>query len=392
VNFLRGFVELCGGTEIPQEFALWSGVAGVSCALGRRVWVDMGTYSIYPNFYIVLVAGSGRFRKSTSIGVIENVLRELKPKVNIIAQKITPEGLIDAVRDPLEDTPDRLLCEVCEGFVMADELSTFLNKKSYEAGLAPLLISFYDCKAMFEYRTKGRGLETVSNACLGLLGASTIDWIRNAIPSDAVGGGLTSRMLFIFVEVPPAPVAITSFSSEKRALRHALTKELQRVQTLAGEAKMTPAASEFFTFEYERFYRESSMYDNAALSGYASRRHVHLLKVALVLSACDGNSLEIDVKHLEGAKKLLEEGGCEAGLPRVMRLVMMSAKGSVGDQILTLITRHGRVARSEIIQRFSHICDGRELTEILSTLSSAGMVRAMSDGAIVVYELVKKKL
>ena len=57
-NFLRDFVALSVDTEIPQEFMLWCGISGIGASLGRRVWVDMNTFLIYPNMYIVLLAGS----------------------------------------------------------------------------------------------------------------------------------------------------------------------------------------------------------------------------------------------------------------------------------------------------------------------------------------------
>ena len=97
-HFLRDYVTYNEGTEIPSTFALWCGLAGVSAALGRRVWIDMGPFTIFPNLYVVLVAPSARNRKSTAIGLIENMLREVRPKINIIAQSITPQAMIDALR------------------------------------------------------------------------------------------------------------------------------------------------------------------------------------------------------------------------------------------------------------------------------------------------------
>ena len=211
-NFLRDFANLAKGTEIPPLFALWSGISGVSAILGRRVWMDMGVFTVYPNLFVVLVAGSGQFRKTTSIRLIEKLIRQVDPHPNFISQKITPEALIDAVKIQRTGDDSNLGKEISEGYVLAEELGIFINKKSYEAGMASILIPLYDCADVFEYRTKGRGVEEIRNACFSLLGASTVDWIRDAIPREAVGGGLTSRMIFVFTETPPEPVAIPSLS------------------------------------------------------------------------------------------------------------------------------------------------------------------------------------
>ena len=132
---MRDFVLLCKGTEIPDIFALWCGIAGISCVLGRRLWIDMGTYTIYPNLYVVLVAGSGRCRKSTVVNMIEKLIFQLDPRPNLISQKITPEALIDALKVTEVTEKKIFVRQTSEGFVIIDELSTFLNRKTYELSL-----------------------------------------------------------------------------------------------------------------------------------------------------------------------------------------------------------------------------------------------------------------
>ncbi|MBE3037566.1 MAG: hypothetical protein IMZ62_01945, partial [Chloroflexi bacterium] len=83
-SFLRDFVSLGEGTEVPPIFLLWSGIAGISAALERRCWIDQGSYIVYPNIYMILIAGSGRCRKSTAIGLIENLLIKVEPPINIL--------------------------------------------------------------------------------------------------------------------------------------------------------------------------------------------------------------------------------------------------------------------------------------------------------------------
>jgi len=222
---LRDYLDLVKDTEVPESFAFWCGVAGVSAVLGRRVFLDMGIYRIYPNMFIVLVAGSGKCRKSTAIGMMEDMIWMLTDKPNVISQKITPEALLEALQTGGPSS---------EGFIIVDEPSTFLNKKTYESGLAPLLISMYDCKEHFEYRTKSRGIEVISNSALGLLGGSTVDWIRNAIPEDAIGGGLTSRILFVYQKKPKGPQAFTQVSEEQKVLTKSLLNRLQGMCLLKG--------------------------------------------------------------------------------------------------------------------------------------------------------------
>jgi hypothetical protein len=403
-NYLRNYVRLNQGTEVPNLFAIWCGIAGISCALGRRVWIDMGQYHIFPNFYIVLVAGSGRLRKSTAIGVVERILRSVQPPFNLIAQKITPEGLIDAIKTTETQDATRLLAEKSEGFVIADELATFLNRNSYEAGLASLLIPFFDCKESFSYRTMGRGEQKISNACLGILAASTVEWITNAIPATAVGGGLTSRVIFVYVEEPTAPIARTTYTQEKYELVEWLVKATSRMASYTGEAKLTPEAWEFYDKEYydwvghpgdssqgitPRRGKGFDMAEDPNLSGYFSRRNMHLLKLGIILAVADrpmkDGVVTVEERDLVGARRLLENS--EVNMPMVLSLITTSEQGQLTALARTIIRKGGAngISRPELLRAMSNKIGSRELDMLLDTLEHSSLIRKVITGSTMRY-------
>ena len=55
-NWLSAYVSYTDDTEAPREFHLWSAISAVAGALGRKCWIDMGTFTLYPAFYIIFVA------------------------------------------------------------------------------------------------------------------------------------------------------------------------------------------------------------------------------------------------------------------------------------------------------------------------------------------------
>jgi len=379
-NFLQTYVELHENTEVPPLFALWCGVSGVSCILSRSVWLNMGNYTLFPNLYVILVAGSGRHRKSTAINLMENMLYEVKPPPNIIAQMITPEALIEAIRG----TDDNGQKAVAEGFVVADELSNFLNKKSYDAGLSHVLIPLYDCKNNFEYRTKTKGKVRLKKACLGLLAASTPDWIRGAIPEEAIGGGLTSRMIFVYAKGVMTPVPFPKFGDRERKMQETLVKRLSTLSTLAGPMQLSSEAAEFHAEEYTKFYNSSSLYDNKHTSGYASRRFTHLLKIAMIFSAVESADLIITKGHYIGALETLMSS--EGALSAVIRAITTTEKGSLADSIWDVISRKRKASRVEILQNFSHRLSAEELSKIIETLRLANMITITVEGNKTYYE------
>ena len=384
-NFIKDFTLLAQGTEIPETFMFWCGISAVSMTLGRRVSVNMGTFTIYPNLYIVLVASSGRCRKSTAIDQFEKLASLLDPPLNLISQRITPEGLIDALRmkgnlDEGEDASQEKKKKswYSQGAVIVDELSNFLNKKTYEAGLASLLISLFDCKESFEYRTKGRGVEKIQKACLSLLGASTVDWLRQAIPLDAIGGGLTSRIIFVYNEKIPPPVPRPWLGGERSNTRTGLLLGLQRLQTLNGEFSLTDKAWKLYEELYIDFYHNSVLFLNPGLSGYASRRFVHLLKLAMVFSACDSNSLIIKKHHVQAADFALLE--IEPQMPKVLDLLMATDEGSLREVIYQRIKEKGKISYSRLHALMSHKASKNEIHEHLETLIVARKIEMRSDG------------
>src|SRR5262245_55634202 len=78
-GFLDLYLEYTKNTESPLEFNFWCGLFGISVALGRRSWVEVGMNTVYPNLYAVLIAESGVQRKSSAIRYIKQVLKGLEP-------------------------------------------------------------------------------------------------------------------------------------------------------------------------------------------------------------------------------------------------------------------------------------------------------------------------
>lgn len=378
--FIPGFLELCTGTEIPPLFAGWSAVAGISCALGRRCWVSMGTFTVYPNMYIVLVGGSGLVRKSTSIDMVARILTSLEPQPNLIAQKITPEALIDALASVEEKNGKRLLAANSTGFVLVDELATFLNKNSYEAGLASLLIPFFDCKDTFDYHTKGGGRTHITNCCLGLLGASTVDWLTNAIPESAIGGGLTSRVVFVYQQTAADPVAIPEWGDAKKLLQGTLAKTLQRITMLSGEFTLSPDATELFKTEYYRFKTSGeglALFNDKNISGYASRRHVHQLKVGMIISASEGAERVITVQHLLQAMAMIKD--TEQHLPALYALMTSTDQGILLSTMLSIIKRNGSIDKSILLRELGHKVGVLEADAIMQTLIAQNRIQMIEE-------------
>lgn len=370
MGFIQDYCNLFKGTEIPTEFSIWCGLTGISAVLKRDLWIDQGICHVFPNIYTILVAGSGRCRKSTAIDQMDDMLQSINPPLNIMSQKTSTEGMIQSFHgDNPGSTSD------CVGTVIADELIIFLNRAAYEAGgLGGLLIQLYDCKKKFSYKTIARGKEELTNSCLSWLSGTTIDWLKLAIPIEAVGGGLTSRILFVYLDRYADPVPIPYLDPEKKMIREGLILRLQKFASLRGEVKWTKQARAYYIEQYCDFYRNSPLFDDPTLSGYASRRCVHWLKLSMLFACSEGTPFLIKRAYLKYAENLLDM--TEKNLPKVMSMITSTEKGHNIDWVMKKILKSDKIGitRSDLSRAVSHRIDAKELAGIIETLTLGGRI------------------
>jgi hypothetical protein len=306
-------------------------------------------------------------RKSTAAAMTRKLLVKTNPGPRMIAQKTTPEALIDALKVTRTDDATKLLQETCGGIVVANELVTFINRDTYERGLGALMIELWDCPDKYEYRTRNRPAEEIHFGHLSLLGATTIHSLRDAIPIAAMGDGFTSRTIFVYVDVAAPPVPRPRGSSHFKRTEEDLILHLQSLASMQGEVTMDDEAGEYFDNEYRRFYK-SSLFDDPQFQAYASRRSIHLLKVAMCLMAAEGGGMVLHQHHLQGAKVLLED--VEGKMRAVFDRISMTEGGSLTEEIFSMIKSApgGLVPRAAVLRKFGHRISAQDLLKIMETL------------------------
>jgi hypothetical protein len=383
---LEAICKYTEDTEVPAVFSVWTGVATVSAVLGRDCFIDQGYFTIYPNVYIVLTAGSARCRKSTSIKISEDLLSQVRPAVNTLSQKMTPQALIETLSTMDGELGDTDIVPSAVGIAVVDELSTLIDKDSFRNGLIALLTDLYDCND-FEYRTRGRGKELVKNPCLSVLGGSTIQWIKESIPEVAIGGGFTSRIVFVYKESREKLVAWPRMSPENEKRREDIIHDLCEIATMRGPFGISNEVIEEYEKEYINFYNHSPLMTDSGLSGYANRRHHILLKVAMIVSASRRDDRIITKPDLDVAINLLRKA--EVDMPKVLRTIEANQTGNIFEQILRFIMERQTVNRQQLIRRFRNKMTSQELDVFMSTLEDEGTIVSEVSGKNIKYIFTK---
>ena len=366
-NWVNSYMEYTLDQESPKAFHQWVAMGVLSACIGRNVWIPRVKYTTFPNLYIVLVAGSAKCRKSVSISIGREILNGLKEPPTIFAQKITTEALIEA----LEKTKKN---DACFGLICASELSVFLGSDAIKSGIIPTLTDLYDSPKEWVYHTRGRGKETLKNITLSMLGASTKDWLRTSIPAEAIGGGFTSRVIFVFEDAPSKLILFPEDQKHDQQRKDDLIHDLELIRKIYGQVVFSPKAIQL---SWDWYQSESCVIHEEKVDGYFGRKHDTLFKVATILSISESSELIVHEHHIESALKLLERN--EKHLNTVMESVTSTSFGGNTDKVFQIVKKFRRLSHADLLQKCWRYATATEIAEMIKTLVESGEIKQQLD-------------
>jgi hypothetical protein len=331
-----------------------------------------GHSEIYPNQYVVLIGPSG-VRKGEPLKIAKKFLTSIGS--NLIAESITREALIRRMKGDKTTYHTGEVKMQSAVSLVSEEFSVFLADKA-PSFLADLT-DWYDSGEKWTYETKNQGTDEVLGLCVNILAAMAPDWIPVTLPQSAIGGGFTSRILFIVEHRKGKNISNPNTLGANDPLRKALEADLEMIQTLSGEMEFDRDAME----EYERWYlREekrtaagSPAISDPKFAGYVSRRATHLKKISMACSAARSNSLTISRMDLLRARTLMEQA--EVQMAEVFGKFGRAANAEMTQTVLEYVKGKGRVRRSEVMQMFYRDIDSTTMEVIESTLIASRFMR-----------------
>lgn len=382
-DWLDGYLKYTYETEPPTSYHTWVGLSLIAGSLQRKTYFKWGHDTLYPNLYVVLVGPSGRARKGTAMNIGKDIISSIDT-IRVASESITREALIRDMKDAVnqfQDTSTGRMIFHCSMTVMSEELSVFLRKN--DNGFLSDLTDWFDSRDTWTYRTKGAGTDKIQGVCVNLLGATAPDWLPSILPQEAVGGGFTSRIIFVVEEDKGKTVAEPKFTEELHNLRISLKKDLEKISLINGEMRFTPEAKTLYVDWYNDFERQiregKTVIDDPRFAGYLDRRATHLRKVAIVCSASRSNDLEITAEDFKRADKLLHS--IEIKMPKAFGGLGRATYSEMADKVITYIKEHGEVKRSDLLRKFYRDIDPDTMMMIQSVMEQMKIVRIAQDPA-----------
>lgn len=372
-DILTAYLRFTDNTESPRSYHLWAGISVLCGALERRTWMRWGHSVIYPNQYIVLVGPSGN-RKGEPVVIAREFLRDID--VDPVPEAITRQALVKRLKQGIKQFShgSRIMFQ-CPLTGVFEEFAVFLGEG--DAKFLAWLTNWYDSRDRFTYDTKGAGTDEVMGVCFNLFGSTAPDWIPLVIPMTAIGGGFTSRIIWVVEHRKGRIIPNPNEFAVDTKLRSAIVRDLQQVATIIGEYEFESAALEAYEVWYQKqedaLQQGRSPIKDPRFSGYVSRRATHVKKIAMASAASRSNALVVEEFDFNRALRMLEQ--VEEAMPAVFSSVGRSQYSVQTDSVMEFIRKRKEVKRSELLRMLYYDIDVRTLDVVEENLKAMGLMK-----------------
>lgn len=311
-SFLNEYIEFVSEfTETKHLIHVWSIITSVSALIGRSRYMTFGASRIYPNIYAMVVGDPGT-RKSTAIKLAKYLCEEAGYG-EFAFESGSKESYFNSLARKNEENPLDISLEVkrtyngielwepplgeSHSFICSDEFDQFIgiHNMSFISALGDL----WDRDSDYRYETIKHGIKVIRKPYVSILGGTTPSTFSFMFPAQSIDHGFLSRLIMIPCKGLEQKLALPPEPNEDKQAK--IVNTLFTILTEAPrEIKRTKEADRIFTHIYKNW---ASPFDSR-FAGYASRRHVHLLKLTLVLSALKSKQ-QVDDEILIEANTLL---------------------------------------------------------------------------------------
>lgn len=365
--------------EAPDIFHFWVAISLIATALKRNVYIDRDAYQVYPNQYIFLVAKSGLCKKSAAMDIGLDLIRKIE-NITVVHGRATVEGLIELMKRASPD-PKGVIKPDGSMLLHADELAYLFGKASYITDLITFLTAAYSSKANLDFLTRKKGLEKVRNPCPTILAGTTPEQMGDIFPSLVLSSGFMARILLIWGE----EVKRIAKPSLRKEMEDALINDLGCIAQLCGEMMMTEEADNYFNDWYDALIPPGL----SELIAFFQRKHDHVLKTAIVISAAESDEMKVTLKHLLAAIAAVEY--VEERIPDAIASIGATIQSSIADQIVNVLRLRDPVpvSHSVVLRRvYRRLTYGaQEFKQIIDSLKESDRIKEIADAKGVFYKL-----
>ena len=371
-SYLSEYMEYASElTDAPAQFHVFSGLSVLSTVIGNSVYIPWGDGKLSPNLWIVMIAPSSIYRKTTAIRIGCNLIRHID-ETKVFPDEFSPESILHV----LEQRP--------QGLFFWGELRSKLAyfQRSYMAGMQSMLTELYDCPPVYRRTLLGNSFR-VNNPCIGILAASTKEWLRASITEGEMKGGFLQRFMFVLAHSKEKHFAVPAEKDMHK--QNALVMMLNRIRSCEWKIDLTDILDAFTEWHFKHEQEAMSADNEEVLASFYARLDTYCIKltmlyeIAMQMKSTDFpfGELRPSMPALTYAINLIDYAKVTINYMLSDELVF-SKEMANRQKVLGLIENKPGISRRNLMQNANLL--KRDLDLILETLEGEGTIGIRKEG------------
>lgn len=383
MSFVGDYVSFFKEYESPTSFWKWSAYSAVSAVLRDSVFIKQGEITTFPNIFVLILAQSAG-RKGHPVNSSQRMI-EAVGNTKVISGRSSIQAIVDELGHTETSAKTGKMVKGGSAIFIASELAAGLV---CDDAAISILTDIYDYKQNFKHHLRSTGRLKIDKIVFSMLAASNAELLKSVYTGAAIFGGLLGRTFLITPSEYRQPNSLFDQGSDLETYA-AIVAQLREIGNLNGQITVSNSAKLEYENWYKPFYR--SLEGKGDKSGILGRIHMNIVKLAIILMACD-LSMQLDKKHIEEA---ISES--MALLPNYQQFTMSSGKSTISEAggllITELLSAAGHcISRKKFLQAHWLEVDSDLLDKCVTTLDGGGLVSVQMNGNELTYFLTKKAI
>lgn len=368
------FMQYTDGLPSPPIFRKWAGLSMIAGCLERRVWTKALRVKICPNLWVLIVGPPGG-GKSTSINVVSDIWTSTGD-LNVAPTSLTKAAFEEQLLEKQRMMPNGERHHALN--IASSEFGVLVPKHDLE--FLNTLNDIYDCRNIYERKTKSGGLTKIEYPHLNMIAGSTPKYLGAILPEAAYGMGFTSRMIMVYSD---ENVYVDLFSDFDTAsgFRKKLLTEAKRITKIEGEYIWEPDAANVISSWHKAGMQP--LPTHSKLQSYLPRRIAHIIKLCMIFSANRNNLRLITEEDAQNALDALLE--VEIKMPEVFKEMTHESDTELMQEVynftIAQYNRDNKGVREYLIMRFiTKYAPAHRANFILSALINSKLLEEIHPG------------
>lgn len=378
MSFVDSYLEHTKLYESPKSFWLWSAYAAIAGVLRDNIWIKDGDGRLYPNIYVLFIAGSAQ-KKGRPITTSSKLVYEVG-NVNVISGRTSIQAILMEIGHTETDKTTGKIKKGGSAIFFAPELSAGIVADDQAI---QILTDIYDYSPIPHITNLvGRGKTKLEKVVFSMLAGSNEELLKDFINSKAIYGGLLGR---IFLVMPSEFRPGNSFPLGDAEKLREIQGELGKIAELAGEIEFTEEGMASYAKWYIPFREGSRKVSDK--TGVVGRLPTNVKKLAIILAA---NQLSMQVKscHIDEAIEI-----CIGLLPNYKFFAFSAGKSDIkeaGIIVFEALAKTGVLQYKELIRNHWNDCDPETFDKALGAFELAGIIQSTTSGSSRSFVLTAK--